>query len=103
MFFETVHLNTPHHQFAPVFAITSDDVNNDGFKDLILAGNQLHGRVKGNIDANFGQIFLNDRKGNFNYHSNLGLKGDVRDLKVIGNQLISSTNSQKVRVFKKNF
>jgi len=31
------------------------------------------------------------------------LKGDVKDLKVVGNQLISSINSQKVRVFKKNF
>jgi hypothetical protein len=89
-------------QFAPVFAITSDDINNDGFADLILAGNQSHGRVRGNIDANFGQIFLNDRKGNFKYHANLGLKGDVKDLKVVGNQLISSINSQKVRVFKKN-
>lgn len=90
-------------QFAPVFAITSDDINKDGFADLILAGNQSHGRVRGNIDANFGQIFLNDRKGNFKYHSNLGLKGDVKDLKVVGNQLITSTNSQKVRVFKKVF
>ncbi len=87
-------------QFSPIYAIVSDDVNNDGFKDLILAGNQSHGRVRGNIDANFGQIFLNDRKGNFKYHSNLGLKGDVRDIQMIDSQLFVGLNSKKVRVFK---
>ncbi len=87
-------------QFSPIYAIVSDDVNNDGFKDLILAGNQLHGRIRGNIDANFGQIFLNDRKGNFKYHSHLGLKGEVRDMQMIDNQLFVGLNSKKVRVFK---
>ncbi|CAH0994670.1 hypothetical protein EMA8858_00782 [Emticicia aquatica] len=90
-------------QFSPIFAIVSADINNDGFKDLILAGNQSKGRVRiGNIDANYGQIFLNDKKGNFKFSSNLGLKGDVRDLKMVGNQLIISINSQKVRSFSKN-
>lgn len=90
-------------QFSPVYSIVSDDVNNDGFKDLILAGNQSHARIRlGNIDANYGQIFLNDRKGNFKYHSNLGIKGNIRDMQVINNQLVVGINSKKVKVFKRN-
>ena len=88
-------------QFAPIFAILSIDINKDGFKDLILAGNQSHGRVRtGNIDANYGQIFLNDQKGKFNYHSDLGLRGDVKDLQEIGNQVIAGVNNGKTSVFK---
>src|SRR5262249_52891057 len=44
-------------QFAPVFAITSLDVDGDGDKDLILAGNSDHMRVRfGKIDANYGVL-----------------------------------------------
>lgn len=90
-------------QFAPIYAIENTDINGDGFQDLILGGNQSKGRVRlGNIDANYVQVFINDKKGNFNYHSSLGVKGDVRDLKMINNQLIVAINNQQVRVFKKN-
>ncbi|MFN3848912.1 MAG: VCBS repeat-containing protein [Spirosomataceae bacterium] len=90
-------------QFSPVFAITSTDINKDGFADLVLGGNQSHGRIRiGNIDANYGQIFLNDGKGGFRFYSNLGVRGDVKDLKVIGNQLFVGVNSNKTRVFRLN-
>ena len=56
----------------------------------------------GNIDANFGQIFLNDQKGNFMYHSDLGIKGNAKDLQIIGNQVIVGVNDQKIRVFKRH-
>ena len=91
-------------QFAPVYALTTADLNGDGHPDLILAGNQTHGRVRtGNIDANYGQVFLNDRKGNFTYlpqtKSGLWLRGDVRSLKMIDNQLIVGINHRRVQVF----
>jgi len=87
-------------QFAPIYAIETSDVNNDGFTDLILGGNQSKGRVRlGNIDANYVQVFINDKKGNFNYHSSLGVKGDVRGLKIINNQLFVGINSGKARSF----
>lgn len=90
-------------QFAPIYAIENTDLNGDGFQDLILAGNQSKGRVRlGNIDANYVQVFINDKKGNFNYHSSLGVKGDAKDLKIINNQLIVTINNQKTRIFKKN-
>jgi enediyne biosynthesis protein E4 len=88
-------------QFAPVFAIAVEDLNNDGFKDIILAGNQSHSRVRiGNIDANFGQVFINNTKGGFNYlpqsQSGLQLKGDVKDLQIVGNQLVVGVNHGKI-------
>lgn len=90
-------------QFAPIYAIENTDINGDGFLDLILGGNQSKGRVRlGNIDANYVQVFINDKKGNFTYHSSLGVKGDVRGLKMINNQLIVAINNQQARVFKKN-
>jgi enediyne biosynthesis protein E4 len=88
-------------QFSPVYAIESSDLNGDGFLDLILAGNQSKGRVRlGNIDANYVQVYLNDSKGNFNYHSDLAIKGDVKGLKMIKNQLVVGINSGKARSFK---
>ncbi len=91
-------------QFAPVYAQAAMDVNGDGFMDVILAGNQTRSRVRiGNLDANYGTILLNDRKGGFAYlpqaQSGLQLRGDVRGLRVVGNRLVVGTNGQAFRVY----
>jgi hypothetical protein len=75
-------------QMAPVYAISVLDVNHDGFKDLVLAGNFFHSRIKiGRMDANYGQLFLNKGNGTFNYipqnQSGFQVKGEVRDLVII--------------------
>ena len=42
-------------QFAPVNAIICDDLDNDGFKDLLLAGNEYQTNVMtGRYDASYG-------------------------------------------------
>lgn len=92
-------------QFAPVFAIAVEDLNRDGFKDIILAGNQSHARVRiGNMDANFGQVFSNNKKGGFDYLpqylSGLNLKGDIKDMQMIGNQLIVGVNNSRILIYK---
>ncbi|MEK6477825.1 VCBS repeat-containing protein [Catalinimonas sp. 4WD22] len=75
-------------QFAPVYAMTTLDYNNDGNLDLILAGNQSAIRIRmGVMDANYGQLFEGDGKGNFTYipqtKSGLDLKGDVKSFESI--------------------
>ncbi len=53
-------------QLAPVFAISVVDVNNDGNKDIILAGNNSWARVKfGKYRANHGVLLEGDGKNNF--------------------------------------
>ncbi|GAA4406102.1 VCBS repeat-containing protein [Nibrella viscosa] len=94
-------------QFAPVYAIACEDINGDGYKDLLLGGNQSRGRVRtGNIDANFGQVFLNDRRGHFRYlpqtESGLYLRGDTRDFLFIRSYLLVGINSQPVHVYTKS-
>lgn len=74
-------------QFAPVHAIEVLDYNLDGNLDFILAGNENAIRIRlGVMDANFGQLFEGDGKGEFRYIpqsvSGLSLTGDVKSLKV---------------------
>jgi hypothetical protein len=75
-------------QFAPVHAIGILDYNNDGNKDMILAGNQNAMCVRlGVMDANYGQLYEGDGKGNFRYvpqtESGFIIVGDVRSLKTL--------------------
>jgi hypothetical protein len=71
-------------QFSPVYKIIVADLNQDGFNDLILMGNNDYARLKiGKIDANFGVVLINDGKGNFTYlpqtQAGLRIAGDVKD------------------------
>ena len=75
-------------QFAPVHAIEILDYNRDGNKDMILAGNRNAMCVRlGVMDANYGQLYEGDGKGNFRYvpqtESGLIIVGDVRSLKAL--------------------
>jgi hypothetical protein len=75
-------------QFAPVYAIELLDVDGDGLKDLILAGNQSYTRIKiGKMDANYGMLFRNQGNFQFSYvpqfESGLGVIGDVRDIAIL--------------------
>lgn len=88
-------------QYAPVFAIAAIDVNKDGYKDFVLGGNLEKTRVRiGKVDANYGQVFLNNKKGNFVYGGILGIEGEVRDLKVVDNQLVVGINNKPISVIK---
>lgn len=75
-------------QYAPVYGIVMEDVNSDGKKDILLAGNNTWTRIKfGRYSANHGVLLLGDGKGNFNYVpqvlSGLKLTGNVRSLQPI--------------------
>ena len=94
-------------QFSPIYALASVDVNNDGKKDLITAGNNMTTRIKyGHYSANHGEVFLGDGHGHFNYmpqaQSGLAVKGDVRDVLYFKNKstLIFSVNNAFVERYK---
>jgi hypothetical protein len=75
-------------QYAPVYAIATADINKDGRKDILLAGNNTWTRIKfGRYAANHGQAFISDGKGNFKYMpqsvSGLSFRENVRCLKQI--------------------
>jgi enediyne biosynthesis protein E4 len=78
----------PMAQISSTNAILQSDINNDGFMDLILGGNNFGFPPQfGRLDASYGNILINDHKGGFTipdyFHTGLEVKGEVRDIKVI--------------------
>lgn len=89
----------------PCGTMCSTDVNGDGSINLLLFGNNRYNSMKlAQYDANFGQVYLNDGKGNFSYlaqnQSGLSLKGDVRATQFINDNLIIAINNQAVQAYK---
>ncbi len=99
-------------QFSPVNAIVSHDFNNDGFKDILLAGNEYQTEIMtGRYDASYGCLLLGAKDKMFravpNRKSGFTVVGDVKDMKLIttkaaGNLLVVGVNSDSMRVFKIN-
>ncbi|WP_026953370.1 VCBS repeat-containing protein [Algoriphagus mannitolivorans] len=53
-------------QLAPVNGIVTDDLNGDGFSDILLVGNNYGNEIFiGRLDASVGGVFLGDGKGGF--------------------------------------
>jgi enediyne biosynthesis protein E4 len=74
-------------QMSSVNAIQCADLNGDGFPDLILGGNEFGFLPQfGRLDGSFGDVLLNDGKGNFHFMENarsgLNIRGQVRDIAV---------------------
>ena len=95
-------------QIAPVHAIQSLDVNNDGNLDIITGGNTLNTRVKlGRLDGNHGQILLGNGKGSFKpmpyAQSNFNINGSIRQVEkiTIGNKihLLFGVNNEAFQLF----
>lgn len=98
-------------QFSPIYAMTVLDYDNDGHADIIAAGNQSSIRIRmGVIDANFGQLYRGDGKGNFSYvsqpRSGLKLTGDTKSLAVVetdsGLLLMVGTNNVGITTYRLN-
>ena len=75
-------------QFAPVNAIICDDLDNDGFKDLLLAGNEYQTDVMtGRYDASYGCFLRGMADKKFTsvppVKSGFILNGDVKDMSLI--------------------
>jgi hypothetical protein len=71
--------------YAPVYAIWTDDFDHDGNMDIFLGGNIEHARIKiGKVDANHGILLKGNGKGDFEYidqqKAGLNIKGCIRDI-----------------------
>jgi hypothetical protein len=91
-------------QYSSVFDILMEDFNNDHKKDILLVGNNSKMRLRmGKIDANFGQMFLQKNKLQFDFveplKSGLKLKGDVKSAVKIGKRIIFGINNRKMEVY----
>jgi len=96
-------------QFAPVNAVICADLDNDGYKDLLLGGNEYQTEVMtGRYDASYGCFLRGNGKKEFTpispVTSGLILRGDVKDLSLLemGNGkklLLAAINNDSLRVF----
>lgn len=98
-------------QYAPVYAIASSDLDKDGKKDIILAGNNSWTRIKfGHFTSSNGTLLSGNGKGEFSYvpqwKSGLNIRGNVRSLKMFpsgknsGAQLVFGINNAPVKTVK---
>lgn len=91
-----------------VFALSVLDVNADGHEDLILGGNLAKAKPEvGKYDASFGEVFLGDGTGSFQFWPNIShgmfLSGDVRQITTLGSKrLLVVKNDTKAEIWKIN-
>jgi len=75
-------------QFSSVNKIVSNDIDKDGFKDILIVGNLFSSEIETpRNDSSMGTYLKGDGKGNFtpvpSEKSGLYIKGDVKDLSTI--------------------
>lgn len=96
-------------QLSSVNAIEATDVNGDGKTDLILGGNMFEFPPQfGRLDGSYGDVLLNDGKGNFERldgrRSGVNVKGAIKDIKDIrtreGRLIIMARNNDKPVLFR---
>ncbi len=90
-------------QFTPIYTIATADFDKDGDLDIILGGN-LYGVMPefGRYDASFAGYLENLGDNKFKYYVNgSGLKvdGQIRDIKILGNNIFISRNNDKLEVY----
>ncbi len=94
-------------QLSPTYSIITDDINNDGFTDLILGGNLS--RVKpefGPNSSSYSTLLLGTKHNKFKYVnsklSGLFITGEIRDLNkiIINNKdsYIFAVNNSKLKI-----
>ncbi len=106
------HVLPVEAQFSAVNAIICDDLDGDGIRDLLIAGNEYQIEVMtGRYDASYGCFLKGNNDKTFSPYSpersGFILGGDVKDLAMIqlgdGNKLIiAAVNNDTMRTFRIN-
>ena len=90
-------------QLTPIYAIEHGDFDKDGDPDLVLGGNLYRAKPEvGIYDASHG-IYLENRKGKFFNSSRVNdffVKGEIRDIKRIDNQVFVFRSNDSIAVLK---
>ena len=97
-------------QFAPVNAIICEDLDMDGIKDILLAGNEYQAEVLGGrYDASYGSFLKGTAAKTFSSvpgrHSGFSIQGAVKDMALISvadgtKRVLVAVNNDSLRVFK---
>jgi hypothetical protein len=104
------HVLSMEAQFAPVNTIVCDDIDSDGIKDILLAGNEYQAEVmNGRYDASYGCFLKGQGNNQFTaippVTSGFILNGDVKNLKLLqeknGDKLVlGAVNNDYMKVLK---
>lgn len=94
-------------QYAPIYAIDTIDINNDGVLDILFGGNQYLVKPQfGRYDASSGHLLLGTTKDgeyNFDEIKTLGIEGQIRNFELIKKHdsiiLVSGINNNEVIFF----
>jgi len=105
-----VHALPIEAQLAPVNGMVSQDVNDDGFLDVVLIGNDYGNEIfTGRLDAQIGLVLLGDGNGNFKTldfgKSGFVVPGDGKALIKLASAsgsplLVASQNRGRLEVFR---
>jgi len=97
-------------QLSSISAIQYEDINQDGYLDLILAGNNFNYKPQfSRLDANEGLVLFGDKNGKFKNQKQTGfkVKGEVKVMEWFTNKsgkryLIVGVNNSEPKIFKLN-
>ena len=97
-------------QSIPILTSDVFDINNDGYEDVIIAGNIYNTEVETpRLDNQFALVLISDKKSNYNVigpeKSGLYLSGNTKSIKIIGNKspkLLVANNNSDLEVFELN-
>ncbi|MEL0009718.1 MAG: VCBS repeat-containing protein, partial [Flammeovirgaceae bacterium] len=97
-------------QISPVYCILSDDINDDGYPDLILGGNLSEIKPEfGPNKSSYSSLFIGNKDSKFEYinsnKSGIFINGDLRDLTKINinkkDSYIFALNNSEIKILER--